>query len=33
VNKSPALRAGTYRFVCKYHEGRGMTGELRVKSG
>jgi plastocyanin len=24
------LKAGTYKFVCKYHESLGMTGELTV---
>lgn len=25
-----ALKPGTYKFVCKYHESQGMVGELKV---
>lgn len=28
--KLTGLKAGTYKFVCKYHESLGMTGELTV---
>jgi plastocyanin len=28
--KLTGLKAGTYKFVCKYHEALGMTGELTV---
>jgi plastocyanin len=31
--ETPGLKTGTYTFFCKYHRGRGMTGELRVTSG
>lgn len=27
----PEVRAGTFRFYCKYHEGRGMVGTITIE--
>jgi len=33
VGKGPRLQSGTYTIFCKYHRGRGMTGQIRVEGG